>query len=203
MILQVKDFRYWKEARMPDLSKKLTVRLSIGYRAELEAICRRQSVAAAKMRRARVLLMSDMDHPDGRRRDWEIAEAVGISERQVVRIRQQFVREGESVLERKPRPAVPGKLDGAAEAQLITLCCSTPPEGRDHWTLRLLCDELARLQVVRSVCPETVRKCLKKTNSNLGKPNDFASQRRTGRDSSRGWKKSSMSIKPRTTPSAR
>jgi transposase len=188
---------------MPDLSKKLTVRLSSEFRVELEVICRRQSVAAAKMRRARVLLMSDVEHPDGRRRDWEIAEAVGISERQVVRIRQQFVREGENVLERKPRPAAPGKLDGAAEAQLITLCCSTPPEGRDRWTLRLLCDELVRLQVVRSVCPETVRKCLKKTNSSLGKPNDFASRRRTGLDLSRGWKKSSMSTKPRTTPSTR
>lgn len=188
---------------MPDLSKKLTVRLSRAYRAELEAICRRQSVAAAKVRRARVLLMSDMEHPDGRRRDWEIAEAAGISERQVVRIRQQFVREGETVLERKPRPAVAGKLDGAAEAKLVTLCCSTPPDGRERWTLRLLCDELARLQIVCSVCPETVRKCLKKTNLNLGKPNASASRRRTGLDLSRGWRKSSMSTKKPTTRSTR
>lgn len=188
---------------MPDLSKKLTVRLSRGYRAELEAICRRQSVAAAKMRRARVLLMSDMEHPDGRRRDWEIAEVVGISERQVVRIRQQFVRAGESVLERKPRPAVAGKLDGAAEARLVTLCCSTPPEGRDRWTLRLLCDELARLKVVRSVYPETVRKCLKKMNSSLGKPSGFASRRKTRPDLSHGWRKSSMSTNKRMTRNTR
>ena len=80
---------------MPNRSKKLKVCLSTEYREELEGICRRQSVAAAKVRRARVLLMSDEDHPDGRRRDWEIAEVVGISERQVVRIRQQFVREGD------------------------------------------------------------------------------------------------------------
>lgn len=188
---------------MPDLSKKFTVRLSAAYRAELVAICRRQSVAAAKVRRARILLMSDADHRDGRRRDWEIAEAVDISLRQVVRIRQQFVREGETLLDRKPRPAVPGKLDGPAEARLVTLCCSTPPDGRDRWTLQLLCDELARLKIVRSVCPETVRRCLKKTNLSLGKRSDSASRKQIGRGSWRGWRQSSMSTKRRTTRSTR
>jgi len=188
---------------MPDLSQKLKVHLSAAERRELEAICRRQSVAAAKVRRARVLLMSDDDHPDGRRRDWEIAEQVGISERQVVRIRQRFVREGKAVLERQPRPSVPGKLDGAAEAQLVTLCCSRAPDGRDRWTLQLLCDELARLEVVESVCPETVRKCLKKTSSSLGGPSGSASRRKTAPASSRGWKKSSTSTRLRTTHGTR
>src|SRR6478752_6333436 len=90
---RVSVFTESEEARMPDLSKKHKVFLSPEYREELEALCRRQSVAAAKVRRARVLLMSDEGHPDGRRRDWEIGEAVGICERQMVRIRQQFVRE--------------------------------------------------------------------------------------------------------------
>ena len=188
---------------MPDLSKKHRVVLSPPYRAELEAVCRRRSVAAATVRRARVLLMSDEGHADGRRRDWEIAEAVGVCERQVVRIRQQFVREGESVLDRKPYPFVPGKIDGAAEARLITLCCSRAPEGRDRWTLQLLCDELARLEVVESVCLETVRKCLKKMTLSLGKPSGFASRRKTVPVSSRGWKKSSMSTSSRTTRGTR
>src|SRR4051812_33580349 len=121
---------------MPDLAKKLKVELSIEERSGLEALCRQTSVAAAKLRRARVLLMSDEANPEGRRRDWEIAEAVGLSERQVVRIRQQFVREGESVLDFNVRPPVAGKLDGKAEAHLITLCCSDAPDGRDRWTLQ-------------------------------------------------------------------
>jgi transposase len=184
---------------MPDLSKKVQVHLSSSYRVELEAVCRRQSIAAAQVRRARILLMSDQDHPDGRRRDWEIAEAVGISERQVVRIRQQFVRDGKTALVRKPRPSVPGKLDGAAEAKLVTLCCSLPPEGRDRWTLQLLCDELARLEIIESVCPETVRKCLKKMNLNLGRHAGTAFRRKIMPDSSRGWKPSSRSTRKRTT----
>jgi transposase len=103
------------------------------------------------------------------------------------------------VLERKPAPPRPPKLDGEAEAQLVTLCCSQAPEGRQRWTLQLLCDELARLQVVESVCPETVRQCLKKTNFSLGGPSGSAFRRRTGPDSSRRWKRSSTPTRNRTT----
>ena len=119
---------------MPDTTQKLKVRLSAGQRSELDTVCRWLSVVAAKARRARVLLMLDEDYPEGRRRDWEIAEAVGFSERQVVRIRQQFVREGAAALEFKHRPSVPGKLDGMEEvrrlldedypaAETVTLVC--------------------------------------------------------------------------------
>lgn len=188
---------------MPDLSKKVRVVLDAERRATLEALCRSHSVGAAKARRARILLLSDEGHPDGGFSDKEIAERVGLCERQVVRIRQRFVREGDKslqqTLERKPRPPVPPKLDGKAEAQLVLLCCSTPPEGRDSWTLQLLCDELARLKVVESVCRETVRRTLKKTNSSLGGRSGSASPTPTGRGSSRRWRKSSTSIRSRTT----
>lgn len=166
---------------MPHSNLKFTVRLSPELREELEGICRRQSVGAARVRRARILLMSDENHPEGGRHDREIAEVVGLSQRQVVRIRQQFVREGEPRLERKRRSdaGVRRALDGEAEARLVTLACSAPPEGRDRWTLRLLCDELARLQVVESVCCETVRQCLKKTNFSRGGSSGSVSRKRT------------------------
>jgi len=191
---------------MPDLSQKFKVELSAEVRAELQAECRRQSVSAARVRRARVLLMSDENHAEGRRRDWEIAEVVQLSERQVVRIRQQFVKEGiQSTLQRHTRSDAGTRkvLDGKAEAQLVTLCCSTPPAGRDSWTLQLLCTELARLEIVESVCPETVRQCLKKTSFSLGAQSGSAFQKLIGHDSWPAWKKSSMSTNNRTTRSTR
>jgi transposase len=119
-------------------------------------------MGAAKQRRARILLLSDENHVEGGLTDQQIAPRVGLSERQVVRIRQRFVREGDQTLERKPKPPVRGELGGKAEAHLVVLCCSDPPKGRQRWTLQLLCDELGRLKLVESVCPETVRKSLKK-----------------------------------------
>lgn len=191
---------------MANLAQKLKVELTEKERKELEAILRQQSVGAAKQRRARILLLSDVVHPEGRRTDANIAELVGLSERQVVRIRQRFCRDrkGQSVeeaCERKPRPPAPERrrLDGRAEAQLAVLACSAPPEGRDRWTLRLLCDELARLEVVESVCPETVRQCLKKTSFSRGGPNATASPTPTEPASSRRWKQSSTSTTRRTT----
>lgn len=184
------------------MSEKHKVKLSATAREKLEAIVRQSSAGVARVRWARILLMADEAHPEGRRRDWEIAEAVGISERQVVRIRQKFVREGaEATLTRSTRSDAGSQkaLDGKAEAHLVRLACSTPPAGRDRWTLELLVDELCRLQVVQSVCRETVRQALKKTNCSLGSRSDSASPSRTAPGSSREWKPSWTSTKTRTT----
>lgn len=164
-------------------NQKVEVCLDEPTREELQTLVRSETAPARKVRNARVLLMADEDRREGRQPDWYIAEQVGISERQVRRIRQRFAREGVApTLERKRR-ATPGttpKFDGAAEAQLVALCCSDPPEGRSRWTLQLLVDELCRLEVVASVCRETVRQCLKKTVSSPGKPSVFAFRKKTG-----------------------
>jgi hypothetical protein len=54
-------------------------------------------------------------------------------------------------------------LDGVGEAHLVAVACSTPPAGRERWTLRLLADELVRLEVVEAVSYETVRRTLAQT----------------------------------------
>jgi len=188
------------------MPEKYKVELSAVARRELEAVVRQSSAGVARVRWARILLMADEAHAEGRRCDWEIAEAVGISERQVVRIRQKFVREGAlATLTRSTRSDAGSQktLDGKAEAHLVRLACSTPPEGRDRWTLELLVDGLCRLQVVQSVCRETVRQALKKTHCSLGSPSGSASPRQTARDSSRGWKWSSTSTRKRTTSNTR
>lgn len=185
------------------MSAKISVRLTEEMRLELQTLVRSQTVSAAKSRRARVLLLADEDHADGQRPDTYIATVVGLSEKQVKTIRHKFAREGLRALDRKKRAAgpTPPKFDGRAEAQLVTLCCSTPPEGRQRWTLQLLADELCRLQIVASVCCETVRKCLKKTGSSLGGRNGSASRRGTARGSSPKWKPYSTSTAKRTTSS--
>jgi hypothetical protein len=187
------------------MTAKVQVHLTPEVRQELEAIRRSQKTAAAKSRRARVLLLSDENHPDGQRPDTYIAEVVGLSEKQVKTIRHKFVRDGLATIERKKRstPATKPKFDGRAEARLVTLCCSTPPDGRQRWTLQLLADELCRLNVVTSVCCETVRQCLKKTGSSLGGRSDSAFPRRTVHGSLPTWKKSSTSTAKRTTKQIR
>jgi hypothetical protein len=62
----------------------------------------------------------------------------------------------------------PAIVTGDVEARLVTLACSAPPEGREHWTLQLLADELVALGVVAHLSDETVRQALKKTPSSPG-----------------------------------
>ena len=151
--------------------RKLEVRLTGEQRERLEDITRNGNNSARRIMHARVLLRSDEDHPRGRYTDAQIARHQGVSERTVGRVRTTFVRHGEAVaLERKVRqsPPVPPKLDGAAEASLVAICCSPPPAGRARWTMSLLAGELVGRGVVVSICKETVRSALKKTSCGRG-----------------------------------
>jgi transposase len=115
--------------------------------------------SARKIKRANILLRAN----EGKK-DKEIAEIVKTSRSTIERIRKRFVKEGlESALEEKPRPGEPKKIDGRAEAEIITLACSNPPEGRAKWTLRLLADK-----VEFSVSHVSVYNTLKKMKLNLG-----------------------------------
>ena len=56
-----------------------------------------------------------------------------------------------------------------AEAHLVALACSDPPEGHDRWTLRLLADKAVELGLASSLTHETVRLRLKKRPQALAK----------------------------------
>ena len=84
--------------------------------------------------------------------------------------RRRFVEQGlDAALDRKaPDRVYPRRLDGAAEAHPVALACGAPPTGRERWTLRLLADELVRLEVVETVSYETVRRTFEQTRSSRG-----------------------------------
>lgn len=171
-------------------------------RRSLEDITRNGHTSAKKIRHAQVLLWSDVNRAGGRLSSREIAERLGMHDNSVDRIRKRFVLEGEGpALNRKPRqtPAIEPKIDGQVEAHLIAICCGPPPEGRVRWTLVLLAQELKRKGLVTSVCVETVRKTLKKTNCSLGGSSAGACRNETRRGSLPRWKTSSTFMQ-RTMP---
>jgi transposase len=149
---------------------KFQVQLTDEQREDFLGITRNGRSPAKKIRRAQVLLWSDHGRPDEYLTRDAIAERLNMHANSVDRIRKQFVLEGEPAISRKKRqtPPTPPKIDGEVEAHLVAMCCSAAPEGRTRWTLRLLASELAKRRIVTYVCPETVRKALKKTNCSLG-----------------------------------
>jgi hypothetical protein len=146
-------------------SKKYIVTLSEEEQIELKTLVSKGKGAAYRIKHAHILLNADENGAS--RRDEDIACLLSCHFNTVANVRRRFVEQGlDAALERKKRPAPPvaSKLDGRGEARLIALACSTPPAGRAKWTLRLLADELVGLGVVESICGETVRQTLKKTN---------------------------------------
>lgn len=147
--------------------KKYLVTLTPEERPQLHKLVSAGKRSARTLTRARILLQADQADGGPAWEDARIVQALGCGLRTVERIRQRFVEEGlDAALNHKPqeRPSRERRLDGAAEARLIALACSKPPQGRARWTLKLLADKLVELEVVESVSDETVRRVLKKTN---------------------------------------
>lgn len=152
------------------MNKKYIVRLTQQEKQELEQLIRVGKAAARKLTHARILLKADWNAEQGGWTDQAIHEALDVSLATIARVRQAFVEQGlDAALNPKPDSQVRlRKLDGSAEAHLIALACSQPPQGRKEWTLRLLAAQMVKLDDIESVSHETVRQVLKKTNSSLG-----------------------------------
>ena len=151
--------------------KRYKVTLDADERQYLHDLIAAGQAAARKLAHARILLKADAADGGPAWPDHRIADALEVSTATVERVRQRFVEQGlDAALDRKhrERPAREIKLDGRAEAQLIALACSAPPEGRATWTMQLLADKLVELEVVGSISDETVRLALKKTRSSPG-----------------------------------
>ena len=146
------------------MHKKFIVRLSDEEREVCQEVVKRLKGTSEKVRRAQMLLKADADGPAWI--DARIAEAFDCRVQTVESLRKRLVTQGfEQALERKRRETspTPRKLDGVGEAKLIAMRLGKPPAGYGRWSLQLLADELVVWEVVDSICPETVRKTLKKT----------------------------------------
>jgi transposase len=149
--------------------KQYRVELTSEERAQLRQIVAKGNTTGYRMKYAHILLKADQSKDGPGWSDPQIAEAFECNLSTVYRLRKHLVEDGfEAVLrhgnagKHKPR-----KLDGKAEARLIALACSQPPEGRQRWTVRLLADELVSLGIVDSCGKTTVHEMLKKMNYSL------------------------------------
>jgi len=168
---------------------KYRVSLSEEERIGLRQLVSVGRAAARRLLHARILLLADREAAG--ETDEAIMDALGCSLRTSARVREQFVTSGlDAALARKAQPARPDKvkIKGDIERRLVELACADPPEGRCHWTLRLLGDELVALGLVERISTETVRQALKKTTSSRGSWPPGASHRMPTPSSSGAWR---------------
>jgi len=140
--------------------KKHVVDLTDEERQELETFVSTGVHRAEDITRAKILLKADEGLTDG-----GICEHLDCSIGTPYRTRKAYTDRGIAAIHRrKPDRDYEPKLDGRAEAHLVALACSEPPEGRTRWTYALLADRLVTLEEIEfdSISEETVRQRLKK-----------------------------------------
>ncbi len=149
-------------------TKKYHVTLTAAEREQLKEIIGKGKQAAAKIRRAHLLLAADETEAGLKMTDAQIKTVYQVSQRTVERLRQRFVEEGFEVALQAKSTGGPQviKIDGEVEAHVIALRLGPVPEGRNSWTMRLLAEKMVELEYVDSISYETVRQVLKKTNLN-------------------------------------
>ena len=140
------------------------VTLTEQERNQLTEIIRSGSHTSQTYRNAYILLNTDKGDFSKSVTNAEISKIIKVGMRTIDRVKKRFVEDGfEACLKRKPTTRVyDKKVDGDAEAHLISIACSEPPKGFSKWSLRLLADKMVCLNYIESISHETVRSVLKK-----------------------------------------
>jgi transposase len=151
-------------------ARKYIVALSEEQRQQVEIVARSYKHSERERKRAKILLLCDINREDGGLRDAAICEQLDVCDATVGKVKRRFTQDGvqAAVYRREQAKRKARVLDGEAEAFLIATVCSAPPTGQKRWTLHLLADRLIQQGYVDAVSHETVRQTLKKMNSSPG-----------------------------------
>lgn len=116
------------------------ITLDSQQRQQLEGMLRKGRWTPREMMRARILLMAD-DRKEAS--NTEVAGVLSCGRETARIIRHRFLTEGlKEALSDRPRSGQPKKLSLDEEAFVVATACSNPPQGSDHWTLKLLKEKL-------------------------------------------------------------
>jgi hypothetical protein len=146
------------------MNKKYIVRLLDTEREVLRDVIKQRKGSSQKVRRAQILLKADVDGPGWT--DEKSADVFSCRVQTVESMRQRLVTEGFEVTLHGRKPDKPPRekpFDGEQEAKVSALRLGSHPKGFANWSLRLLADRVMELQIVETVCYETIRQTLKKT----------------------------------------
>lgn len=156
-------------------TKSHPVALSTADRDGLTRIVRTGSAPAQQVRRARILLELDENHPDREGpapTQTVIAERAGVCVDTIVKVSKAYADRGGDAMDtvtRKKRltPPVEAKITGDIEARLIALACTKPPEGYERWSLRLLEKQVLLTDGIPALDHSSIGRVLKKRNFSL------------------------------------
>ena len=145
------------------------VHLTDDERALLEHHTKSGQWRAREVLRAKILLLADINGPHALQ-DSDIIKRLGCSPNALIYRRRRFARTQsiEDTIFDNPRSGRPTIVDGAVDAHITKIACTTPPEGYAKWSLNLIRDRVVTLNLIDDISPSTIGRVLKKKSSNRG-----------------------------------
>ena len=87
-----------------------------------------------------------------------IADMIPLTPQAIRNVARRYQQGGlDRALYEKERPGAAEVLDESQKQRLIAMVCSSPPEGRARWTVRLVAQEAVKRKLVPRVGRETIR----------------------------------------------
>jgi putative transposase len=88
----------------------------------------------------------------------QVAQTLPLSPKAIRQIAHRYNSNGlERALFDKQRPGPNQILDDSQKQRIVAMVCSSPPEGRARWTVRLVAEEAVKRKLVPDVGRETIR----------------------------------------------
>jgi putative transposase len=88
----------------------------------------------------------------------QIAKVIPLTPQAIRRLGHRYEQAGlNGALYEKPRPGAAEVLDASQKQRIIAMVCSSPPEGRARWTVRLVAEEAVKRKLVPQIGRETIR----------------------------------------------
>lgn len=136
----------------------------------LQKIEKSKTAEIRLVQRARTILLAS----EGKYRNTEIGEQVGLNRDSVRKWRKRFLELGLEGLKDEPRSGHPLKFDAHERTQILTMATKSPEkEGRHFtdWSTRSLADHVTKKGIVKSINHVTIHRMLK--NADI-KPHKWA-----------------------------
>lgn len=138
--------------------KKEHVQLTDEDKATLRRLVSQGALKRRGLKRAIALLL--LNNGDTFK---EVSLELGVSSATVSAWSEKYKKEGLSFLRDKPRPGRPQNITRKQRAKIVALAKSTPPEGHERWSLRLLAEKAIALGYVDSISHQYINQILKES----------------------------------------
>jgi putative transposase len=87
-----------------------------------------------------------------------ISETIPLTPQAIRKVGHRYQQGGlNRALYEKQRPGAAEVLDESQKQRVIAMVCSSPPQGRSRWTVRLVAEEAVKRKLIPRVGRETIR----------------------------------------------